>query len=762
VNAQLREFAKLGARSDPSLYIRRSLPHTSRMVVRARYWAICVLILASGCVPDTDGPVVESGEAGSGGDDGGGGKAGGKGGNSAGNGGATAGKAGASGGTSGAPTTGGTAGDPVCDLEVGDGGPWSAALPCGSLGDLSAERGAVIDLGHTAEIEQMVKSGNRLLSVDALGDWVLWNLEAQSVLARGRVLPPLGWETVQPSRVALVGDVLAVLQASTDEPDSATLEIRSASDGTLLSAPAIGGLSAASSCGIARDGSYVWVIDPQGLSAWSPAGLELMRSDREFFPASTDVFAAPGELRLGQLGAAAVETISVMTGDVSSSPSLPGGFRAWFDDGARLLTTSGRLVRVLSSTSFLEEASILLNADPDLLDGSGEHFWTTSFDFTTNNDVVTVHPVSDPQAALEFQIEALAKPSRAGTLLAFVPVGETELLVLDLAEAEVTQQTINVPSDYGNLFAADAVESYAISRKDGGVVDSDHLDRSLSCGRVQSIAGSPAGEVAIATSIGGILRFEISDASRSYLGDLPIRANRIELSDDGGLLGAMADGSANASITVVDTANGGALISLPLSGDASFAGFELSADGSTLVSQSFGESGEVEVRVFGVDGTEHFRDGSIPLTVPKLSLNGQLLASATATSSELGVGTQIFQGQDLIAMFDGYPVVWLDNERLLVNTVPTDRNTRYGVAVYTSEGEVESRPVLPPLQGVQLISSRELYSESRNEVFDLETNDSLWRCATAHPLPQPPGGATPGYVVFVDPARPYKVLFDDY
>jgi hypothetical protein len=735
------------------------------MVVWAKFGAIGALLLAIGCIPDTDGGVVESGEAGSGGDDGGGGEAGDKGGNSAGKSGATGGKGSASGGTGGAPMTGGTAGDSVCDLVVAEGGPESTALPCGSLGDLSAERGAVIDLGHTAEIEQMVKSGDRLLSVDVLGDWVLWDLEKQSVLARGRVLPPLGWETVRPSRVALVGGVLAVLQASTHEPDSAVLEIRSALDGTLLSAPAIDGLSAASSCGIARNGSYVWVIDPQHLSAWSPEGLELMRSDREFFPSSTDVFAAPGELRLGLLGATVIETISVATGEVSTSPSFAGAFRAWFDDGARLLTTSGRLVRVLSSTSFLEEANILLNTDPDLLDGSGEHFWTTAFDFTTNNDVVTVHPVSDPQTALEFHVEALTKPSRAGTLLAFVPFGETELLVLDLAEGEVTQQTVNVPSDYGNLFTADAMGGYAISRKEGGLVDSEHLDRSLSCGRVQSIAGSPVGEVAIATAIGGILRFEISDASRSYLGDLPIRASRIELSDDGDIVGVMAltgDSSANASITVVDTANGSELISLPLSGDASIAGFELSADGSTFVTQSFGDSGEVEVTVFGVDGTEHFRDGAVPLTVPKLSPSGQLWASATATSSELGVGTQIFQGQDLIAMFDGYPVVWLDDERLLVNTVPVDRNTRYGVAIYTSEGELESRPALPPLQAVQLLSSRELYSESRNEVFDLETNDSLWRCASAHPFPQPPGGATPGYVVFVDPARPYKVLFDDY
>lgn len=103
----------------------------------------------------------------------------------------------ATGGASGqAGTAGGDAGGPdECELGPAiyddDSPSTSSTVPCGRLGDLSATPGFALDVGHEKDM-LLSRTTTRLLSYDG-SRWVLWDVEARSMLKLGRAprLPPL-------------------------------------------------------------------------------------------------------------------------------------------------------------------------------------------------------------------------------------------------------------------------------------------------------------------------------------------------------------------------------------------------------------------------------------------------------------------------------------------------------------------------------------------------------------------------------------------
>jgi hypothetical protein len=62
----------------------------------------------------------------------------------------------------------------------------AATPPCGVIGDLSASAGRILDVGHGTGIVGLTRVGNRLLSFDRLGYWVLWDVDARSIIVRGK------------------------------------------------------------------------------------------------------------------------------------------------------------------------------------------------------------------------------------------------------------------------------------------------------------------------------------------------------------------------------------------------------------------------------------------------------------------------------------------------------------------------------------------------------------------------------------------------
>jgi Putative Ig domain len=175
---------------------------------------------------------------------------------------------------------------------------------------LTVAAGPLLDFGHVSSLYLVRMSGNTVLSQDLSNHWVLWNYSTGAELASNA---PCG--NCSRSFVDMAGST-AVMQTSTG------LEVRSASDGTVLSeitaAPAWWMLAA--------DGSYVAAGSTTGLTLWSPSGTLLFTMTGDYSKALA--YAAPGQIQvaLGPAGTNVIQTIAVP--GPRTAASARGGYTA--------------------------------------------------------------------------------------------------------------------------------------------------------------------------------------------------------------------------------------------------------------------------------------------------------------------------------------------------------------------------------------------------------------------------------------------------
>jgi hypothetical protein len=145
------------------------------------------------------------------------------------------------------------------------------------------------------------------------------------------------------------------------------------------------------------------------------------------------------------------------------------------------------------------------------------------------------------------------------------------------------------------------------------------------------------------------------------------------------------------------------------------------------------------------------------LSVPiRLSPDGTLIAVSNGSTSV--AGTNIFKNGNFVTTVPGWAVGWIDNSRLLVNTMGTwglGHPAILGCSIYDSSGVKLTSPPLN-LGYFQTVTLDSVYSPSSNEIFSLTTGASTWSSAY-----QSTGvGAVAGsHVVFASGAR---VLSEPY
>jgi hypothetical protein len=120
---------------------------------------------------------------------------------------------------------------------------------------------------------------------------------------------------------------------------------------------------------------------------------------------------------------------------------------------------------------------------------------------------------------------------------------------------------------------------------------------------------------------------------------------------------------------------------------------------------------------------------STPVYLPlRFSPDGTLIALATGLQAP-GTGTNIYQNYMLTTAVQGWPVGWISNSALLVNTYinsPHDYplGAYSSATIYSSAGAALPTPVLPELINLVPINSTQIYSPSRNSIYSL-TNGAL-------------------------------------
>jgi hypothetical protein len=682
--------------------------------------------------------------------------------------------------TSGGQTSpgGATNAGQICELDLLDRfGPEyePAELPCGRLGDLGAGAGTLLDLGHGAGVLYLQQRGDRLVSADQSGDWVLWNLADHTMVARGRTGADDMRAPYSPPKLA--GEYLAVLAPENDMFYSpAELELRSSLDGRLIRVLEIPNLVVSSPFDLPEDASYVWASTLNGTSRdvgiWSLEGNLLhTANDGEFIFGMGGLWGARTTLttpdELWSTGDGYVRKLSISTGTVEKT-AVPGSFVALFQDGRHFITRDENQLRVFSTDSLAERAVVPISDTWESAGGYGDFVWTFGiYQF----DVYSISDTSTPVQSRDFGF-AFQQPTASGNRVA-LSVGDSggsnaHLVLANLAGSEPTFEEPPRVRGRSGTFTAGENGRWFVAAK--GLIDSAKPEHALSCGGIL-LTGSRAGILALATSSGHILLFDVASQTKEYLGALEFDAYQLELSRDGAVLAATTASSLNdegtdESLVVFDTRDRSELKRWPYlhSNDLSeprFLDFTMSSDGEHFAHHDVQTVGPAPTGEFTTTFTTRVRDldDNVSLTVTSklntlLRLSSSGARAAIATSEGTGGETEIYEGSELVNLLPGSPLAWLDDERVLM--AGSD-----GVRVFRYRGGLDSSIELPPLSGVSVATSTEVYASTPNAVYSVTDGSELWSCSL-EPGDWANGTVAGRNVVFVHSSARSKVLVSPF
>jgi hypothetical protein len=652
---------------------------------------------------------------------------------------------------------------------VGMAQPCAAISPTGSI---------LFDLGHANPINLLSQSGDRLLSEDAGGHWVLWDVTRRTQIVSGDVdsssggpflaLPPtaIANGNTQQLGVTMAGTTMAI-------PTSTSIILRSAADGHTLYTISLGaGIDA--NYGLASDGSYVWVASPSSLEAWSTAGKRLVNRSGDYL--NSQIFAAPTQLQVGQSPVADLELVSTVNGSSKvalRTNSLSNGFGSWFLDGSHFVSTLEQdntegvttTITVYSAAGVKQDqVELPFGATPIV--GQGQYFWTTMGETYNAPEVFAVAGGTTP-AWVETDPTNVAVPVGAGTLVAFADNGGTSLHILDLSGAKITETTIGFPLEGAGGFSADFAGNWSVSSGgsgsliyDGATAMGPSGPQPMNCGQVTSIAGAATGTVAISVEAGQVLYIDVQASPRALVGSLGFSAQKVALSNDGSLLAAEG-----ATLRVFDIPGGTTRDIFP----TAFA-FSLSAGGTTL-----GESTErldavsrnsvftrrlADVATGATYLTDAFATsiGFAGEALPTIALSpdGTLAAICdfAAEPPTASATTNIFSGGRIVGTAQGYPVGWLDNERLVVNTYtdvdsgPVNPPRYAGSSICNTEGAVVAAAPFPELGAFSLVGAggAQIYDPLTNTIYNVSDGSVVW---TSSDSPQGIGDVAGSFVVML-------------
>ena len=539
------------------------------------------------------------------------------------------------------------------------------------------------ELGHARDVTVVRLSGERMLSQDVSGHWVLWEVATHRMVASGQsALRPDREEAYTPQ---LLAQTLAVQVEG-------GLELRDASDGRILA------MVRAPAENLSIDGSYVWEANHEQLWVWSRTGQLLGSLFGDYTHAL--VFAAPDELRVVSGTAAAMFITRLRASDdtIQSLP-CPGTFLAWFADGEHFIV------------------------DDPLLGQDGKSY-VAVYDASANfvgkfEKPETVRAVGGYGQYLWFERPGANGPQDAETLLQRLDGGDTTTAqgptfgiqggVLagayefhDLrGSARVTgiyrtaYDTRHIPVVAGDPSSARLVEPVGalifVSPADGNAP--------FGTGPVLSISAAPTGRVAVATADGQVRVYDLELEGARPICAIPLLAASLSLSDDGKILVSQSESALVQTFHVPECS-----LLHRFGGLSAYPTGYVSHDAARLLLFSCVGNGKTEPRVChsqltSADGTQQF-----PLPIPDgdvgypqrrwLSPDGLRVATPTFEMNQplnsYRIG--IYAGGLKTAVARGQMLGWLDDTHLLVadyaDGAPSVGPTYQGDVVIDLQGNV--------------------------------------------------------------------------
>ena len=592
-------------------------------------------------------------------------------------------------------------------------------MPCGALGNLDASSGVLLDLGLTGAIEWFERTDDRLLATDQGGNWALWDLNDKNILAHGRAAERVGDNCAGCPFPDLAGDLFTLVSPT-------RLELRSLLDGSLITTIATPPYGVTQG-GLSPDGSYYWSATTESIKAWDANGTLLLTHGGDYTrPDDIDdnnnfVSAALDELRIarGPAGNGVIERISIDTGASTTSP-FQGTFSSWFLDGGRFYTGQAGAVRIYAADTATQEALV----PGGVSGGQGDYFWSAG------NDEMRIYAVANPSSP----VAKYALRKQDGTAYPYFPVGkrigivhETEVTVVELDPTGITDSTVDLPAAPVRswMYTGDAAGNAALANEKGVVYDTADLERALSCGELYDLAGSEQGTLAVATSI-GVMLFELAPNSRRYLARIPFPSDAVSLSSDGRVLAALGEliPQSNNSLTIWSLPD--RTSSLTHSSPLPIYDLSLSALGNRF---SYVNAKEQKRYVEDLAGNVSLTLSDTETSGIQLSPDGSRVAVRIGGPAIIASTTRLYEDGTLIDAFAGGPVLWLDQDHLLVNAFDFSPDFQDGGRIYAIPGGLQPGPQLDFFldNDVAMLSPTEIYSgHSHNSVYSLSTGELLW------------------------------------
>ncbi len=644
----------------------------------------------------------------------------------------------------------------------GGSGGASGYSPCGTPSTFPANSpyhppGTFLDLGHTTTIHDLIVSGDRLLTRSSK-TWILWDTTTHTQIAKG-------YDT---DHVAL-GDGL-MLACSANQ-----IELRSAQNGALINTiPANNTI-----CGIAPGGGYIWTwLDQTGgkgaLGVWTLAGLHTIAKLVDNF----DYFyVAPDEVRFGvgaQQQPSVVNIIPVNGAPPTQTPPYEGVFESWFEDGERFITRDGSTLRIYSKAGVKEDEQGSLSSS-DKFHGTGNYYWDKGYYLTIREVggggvplVQTLYPSGS----------TIVRSKRA---LGVIPPQAASFDIFDLAgpaPVKIQNPTGSWKNKAGYI---DKDLHWAVGNDTGviyekGTPQDPQASGFFGCGSPVDIAAAPTGDVAIATSVGKVLVYDINmPAGAGPKTEIPFNASRMQFSANGTVLAAMS------SWDQIPNANDGSLrfFNLPQGTPLSVLQwpnirvdeFSMSQNATTVGFKQYTPTYLEGRKLTDLSGTTIlYQDSADATPLPSPDGTRFVLTNYWFDIWVVCTGVTFYQGTTPGVHVPGCAVGWIDDNRVLIEQYelgpwqPWGPEIKYlGSSFYDAQGNLLGPANLPVMAlnstttsvpPMYVLSPTTVYLKPFQGIYDVNTGVKLTS------LPTMTRAVTSGKAVLVDPlgvvvAQPY-------
>lgn len=595
----------------------------------------------------------------------------------------------------------------------------------------------LLNLGQTAQILALQQTADRVLSIDSLGNWVLWNSTSGQMLNSGsdgsdRIRPCAYWT----GEAAIAGSIAAVGTGN-------GAHVLSLTTGQVLFS--IGNVSWWQ---LAPNGTYIAYGGSNGLWATSSEGVTESGSEGDYSAACPISENEQVQVANGPAGANVIQTVSVNDGSVSTSPAFPGTFYRWFTDGSHFITNGVSTSSIYANNVALEN---VVNGPVD--GGYGNWAWSAA-----PSGVTVLPTLSASSGTTTFAAPAYSTISSFGSDIAFLNSAQSQ----PSQQVDVIDLSASVPSEaqyQTGLTSPTAIAVYSPSQwvagDQYGRVLIEPAQQYLGYGRVLSMAGSENSLVA-STAIGTLLFYNLNGPSGPALtSTAQLSANQMALSSDGSVLATLnpADNLVTVyslpSMNTVSTFTAGA--------------FAMSGSGNTIA-QYQNDGMSVQVSVTGISGnptylTESYEAGSIPsgsAGAVTLSPDGTLIGYAYLASSDQ-YETQIYLNGNPVAVVPGVAEGWINNNQILVANY--SYSPEAGIAyegsstVYSATGATIATVPLPlPIWNPQFTTPTTVYDPApeTDAIYSLTTGTLVWQGPL---LAFTPGAACGSYICYVSGAE---------